>query len=136
MTPLVVKPHAVGCVFASCDFCGGTQQDERGMAFCPLAGQQHYGWILCGRDICEAQLSASLNAYTISKEKVVKEIGEKVKVKRSSGQLQEGWVIVGDAYKVGDTFYIQVKSEEERKGSKVKVEKTVPLEELRSWQRE
>ena len=51
--------------------------------------------------------------------------GTKVKVKRSSGRLEEGWIVGAEGKEIGEVEVINVAQD---------VKKMVSIKELRSWQ--
>lgn len=117
-----IDPHFM-LTMSTCDFCG-INKGKKHMEI----SECRMGWNICNTSECESKSSDNLHHYVISYDKIFERFGETVNVQRSSGEIENDWVIASKAYRtsVSDQFKILVR----RMVSVVESEKMIDYDEL------
>lgn len=110
----------------SCDVCKNTKARTIHSIMVP---NTFLGWTVCDEEKCKYVVYLWREEVSI-RENVLRDMyGENVKIRRSSGNIEDDWKIYGRAYKLNpkDTWWITVK---DAKGKNVK---SVSIEDMNSW---
>ena len=86
-------PHIVS-IFnsnSSCDFCTSKVSKK-------IEIVANIGYYCCNSETCQTALIENINNYVISIEELRRKFGNKIKVKRSSGVVDDGWEFVSSGY--------------------------------------
>jgi len=95
----------------------------------PLGGNVYFGWTACSD--CRDEACRAQDSYTYPIEKLKREFPRGIKVRRSSGVLEDNWTFMAEGV-LGEEGEILVNIENKEN----KVWKRVPLSLLREWGRE
>lgn len=85
--PLSYYPHRLTMLYkySICDICED-RVHERQVSITRLSG-----WLLCNE--CSIHSDALLKAWVIPKEELVEKFGNSLTVRRTNGEIDEGWAI-------------------------------------------
>lgn len=86
-------PHIIS-IFnegSTCDFCSSKLSEK-------IEIVKNIGYYCCNSKKCKDLLLEHINKYVISLEQLKRNFGEKIKVKRSTGDIEDGWEFVSPGY--------------------------------------
>lgn len=99
-------PHIIS-IFnqrSTCDFCKSKLTEK-------IEIVENIGYYCCNSRECKDLLLEHVNNYVISLEQLKKNFGEKIKVKRSTGFIEDDWEFVSPGYVLNSksSFVIKVR---------------------------
>lgn len=127
-------PHTLTMIkLGSCDICYYCKECSKGdsLNLDHIDQASNYGWVYCNCSHCEETFKRDRSDYLLDLTEIKKEIGHPFIVKRTSGALENDWVIIYAMRENGDTKVL-VRKYEGNTG--VYTDKKVSLRSLKSWQ--
>ena len=99
-------PHIISIFNKSsiCDFCGSNITET-------IEIVENVGFYCCKSEICKQKLFENIDKNVISIEQLKKNFGEKIKVKRSTGMIENDWEFISPGYIPNDnsSFILKVR---------------------------
>ena len=91
----------------SCDVCG-----DKGNQLVHTDANRYFGWETCNREACNKQIQSWYCDTTISQDELIKMLGERVRVQRRSGELEDDWEVSGDGHMDHESgaYWVKVKN--------------------------
>lgn len=91
----MIYPHRIAFQDrGKCDIC-----DKQGKIVINTNTNHFFGWTSCGNENCNETIQKYYDNTTITLENLHKKYGKYIKIKRSNGTTEYGWVIISDAHK-------------------------------------
>lgn len=121
----VTYPHRLTFLErGKCDVCG-----SKGSELVHTNANRYFGWETCNQGSCNDTIKTWYNQTTIAREDLHRQFGDKTRVRRQSGEMEDGWEISGDAHMEtkGGPYWVKVK----RPGQHMTKEVTVAS--LKEW---
>ena len=119
-------PHRLSFLSTTiCDICQTDNADTTQVSV--NEKEKRVGWNICGKESCQKVMREWKAEAIIPEARLTEALGEKVRVMRSSGLMQSGWIISGDAIYSNQEWIITVRLSERE------LKKIVTLEELELW---
>lgn len=95
---MIVYPHRVTFLDrGSCDVC-----NNKSVEIVHTNINHYYGWETCNETSCNQKIKEWFDNTTIKKDELIKELGEKIYVKRRNNSVEYGWKILTDAHQEED----------------------------------
>ena len=72
---------------------------------------RYFGWETCNQGLCNDTIKIWYHQTTISREDLRRQFGDKTRVRRQSGEMEDDWEISGDAHveTKGGPYWVKVK---------------------------
>ena len=105
----IVYPHRLTFLArGKCDVCTG-----KGKELVHTYGNRYFGWETCNADSCNEIIRGWYDKTTIPNRLLLQRFGDNIRIQRSSGEIEPGWVVFGDAHleDANGPFWVKVKNE-------------------------
>ena len=104
-------PHKLSFIYdsISCDVCKNSKTSTIHTIKVP---NTFLGWTVCDEIKCKNTIYLWREEISISEKDLINMYGKNIKIRRSSGVIEDDWEIYGRAYKLhpNDTLWISVKN--------------------------
>ena len=121
----VTYPHRLTFLErGKCDVCG-----SKGSELVHTNANRYFGWETCNQGLCNDTIKTWYHQTTIPMEDLRRQFGDKTRVRRQSGEMEDDWEISGDAHveTKGGPYWVKVK----RPGQHMTKEVTIAS--LKEW---
>ncbi len=121
----VTYPHRLTFLErGKCDVCG-----SKGSELVHTNANRYFGWETCNQGLCNDTIKTWYHQTTIPREDLRRQFGDKTRVRRQSGEMEDDWEISGDAHveTKGGPYWVKVK----RPGQHMTKEVTIAS--LKEW---
>jgi hypothetical protein len=94
-----------------------------------IAEQRYLGWNICKNDECNKIVYVWFDETTIDLESLVEKYGNEIKVKRTSGEIEDDWEFNGQAYRLSADSHMWIPVRKKN----TNLRKSIPMEYFLEW---
>jgi hypothetical protein len=121
----VTYPHRLTFLErGKCDVCG-----NKGKELVHTNANRYFGWETCNQGPCNDMIQTWYHQTTIANDDLCRQFGNRMRIKRRSGDMENDWEISGDAHveTKGGPYWVKVKHLGQH------TTKEVTVESLKDW---